>query len=152
MGALLGATIAGIDKSKQPGGHNWVQMAQVYFNSANGENVVLNNVKTETGNTYWYETFPQILFNCLVDRYPDTPRATEIMRTAAEQWYKAYQALAARPGGLDFEHTGFNLKKMEPHANGKLAWVAYWDSGFIAVDVSTPSRRPELSPAETVER
>src|SRR5687768_6029493 len=43
MGALLGATIAGIDKSA--GEHNWVQMAQVYFNSGNGQNVVLNNVK-----------------------------------------------------------------------------------------------------------
>src|SRR5688572_22109182 len=26
MGALLGATIAGIDKSREPAGHNWVQM------------------------------------------------------------------------------------------------------------------------------
>src|SRR3954453_5998709 len=55
MGALLGATIAGIDKSRDPGGHNWVQMAEVYFNSKNGENVVLNNVKAETGGSYWYE-------------------------------------------------------------------------------------------------
>jgi hypothetical protein len=68
MGAVLGATVAGIDKSREPHGHNWVQMAQVYFNVANGENVVLNNPIQETGHTYWYETFPQILFNCLVDR------------------------------------------------------------------------------------
>ena len=121
MGALLGATIAGIDKSSQPGGNDWVEMAQVYYNVRNGENVVLNNVNGQTGQTYWYETFPQILFNCLIDRYPDTPRGADIMRTAAEQWYKAYQALAARPGGLDFEHTGFNLKTMQAHANGK--WV-----------------------------
>src|SRR5215218_10009899 len=47
MGAVLSATIAGIDKSREPGGHNSVQMAQLYFNSANGQNVVLNNVKTE---------------------------------------------------------------------------------------------------------
>ena len=134
MGAVLGATIAGIDKSRDPGGHNWVQMAQVYYNSANGQNVVLNNVKTETGHTYWYETFPQILFNCLVDRYPDTPRGAEIMRTAADRWYQAYQALAARPGGLNFDHTAFSLAKMEPADNGKwrepdgaeaMAWVLF---------------------------
>src|SRR5689334_21240910 len=65
MGALLGATVAGIDKSRDPGGHNWVQMSQVYWNCKNGENVVLNNVKGESGSTYWYELFPQILFNCL---------------------------------------------------------------------------------------
>src|SRR4051794_20741692 len=49
MGALLGATVAGIDKSREPGGNNWVQMTQVYFNSANRQNVVLNNVTAETG-------------------------------------------------------------------------------------------------------
>lgn len=132
MGALLGATIAGIDKSR--GEHNWVEMAQVYFNSKNGENVVLNRVEAPTGHTYWYETFPQILFNCLVDRYPDTPRATEIMRTAAERWYAAYKALAARPGGLDFEHTAFSLSSMQPVDNGRwhepdgaegLAWILF---------------------------
>lgn len=119
MGAVLGATVAGIDKSREPGGHNWVEMAQVYFNTKNGENVVLNNVGQETGHTYWYETFPQILFNCLVDRYPDTPRAGDVMRTAAERWYAAYEALAARPGGLDFEHTGFSLTKLQPNDNGR---------------------------------
>jgi hypothetical protein len=134
MGALLGATLAGIDKSREPLGHNWVQMAQVYWNTSNGENVVLNNSVQETGHTYWYETFPQILFNCLVDRYPDTPRGSEIMRTAAERWYAAYETLAARPGGLNFDHTGFSLKKMEPNDNGRwrepdgasgLAWVLF---------------------------
>ena len=137
MGALLGATLAGIDKSREPLGQNWVQMAQVYFNSANGQNVVLNNVQTETGNTYWYETFPQILFNCLVDRYPDTPRAEEIMRTACARWYSAYAALAKRPGGLNFDHTAFSLGKMEPVDNGKwrepdgaegMAWILF--SGY----------------------
>jgi hypothetical protein len=119
MGAVLSATMAGIDKSKEPGGHNWVEMAQLYFNSANGQNVVLNNVKTETGNTYWYELLPQILFNCLVDRYPDTPHGAEIMRTACDRWYTAYQLLKSRPGGLNFDHTAFSLAKMEPVQNGK---------------------------------
>jgi hypothetical protein len=137
MGALLGATLAGIDKSREPLGQNWVQMSQVYFNTANGQNVVLNNVKTETGQTYWYETFPQILFNCLVDRYPDTPRAAEIMHIACERWYQAYQALKSRPGGLNFDHTAFSLAKMEPVDNGRwhepdgaegMAWILF--SGY----------------------
>jgi hypothetical protein len=132
MGAVLGATIAGIDKSA--GEHNWVEMGQVYFNSMNGENVVLNTTKAETGQTYWYELFPQILFNCLVDRYPDTPRAADIMHTSADRWHEAYKSLAARPGGLNFEHTAFSLRKMEPVDNGKwhepdgaeaIAWVQF---------------------------
>jgi hypothetical protein len=137
MGAQLGATIAGIDKSKDPGGHNWVEMAQVYFNSANGQNVVLNNVKTETGNTYWYELFPQILFNCLIERYPDTPNGAQIMKTSCDRWYQAYKALASKPGGLNFDHTAFSLAKMEPQDNGKwrepdgaeaMAWILF--SGY----------------------
>jgi len=134
MGAVLGATLAGIDKSREPHGHNWVQMAQVYWNTKNGENVILNNPVQETGQTYWYETFPQILFNCLVDRYPDTPRASEIMRSSAERWYAAYEVLVSKPGGLNFDHTGFSLTKMEPHDNGRwrepdgaegMAWILF---------------------------
>jgi hypothetical protein len=134
MGVLLGSTLAGIDKSHEPMNQNWVQMAQVYFNSKNGQNVVLDGTSTETGGTYWYELFPQILFNCLVDRYPDTPGATEIMRTAAERWYGAYEVLKKQPGGLNFDHTAFNLKTMQPIDNGKwhepdgasgMAWVLF---------------------------
>ena len=133
MGALLGATLAGIDKSKEPLGHNWVEMTQVYFNSANGQNVVLNRSEAETGHTYWYETFPQILFNCLIDRYPDTPRGAEIMHTAAEQWHRGYEALAARPGGLNFDHTGFSLTKLQPRTDrwiepdgaSGIAWIMF---------------------------
>jgi hypothetical protein len=29
---------------------------------------------------------------------------------------------------------------VEPHADGKLAWVAYWDSGFIALDLTNPAK------------
>ena len=90
------------------------------LNSANGQNVVLNNVKTETGQTYWYELLPQILFNRLVDHYPDTPHAADIMPgKSADRWYEAYQSLKARPGGLNFDHTAFSLTKMEPTDNGK---------------------------------
>ena len=38
------------------------------------------------GDTPYHETD---VYGYLVDRYPDTPRAEEIMRTAAERWYSA---------------------------------------------------------------
>src|SRR5438093_1019224 len=117
IGAVLGASVAGINKST--GEHDWVEMCEAYFNTRNGQKVVLNNIAAETGKTYWYETFPQILFNCLIDRYPNTPRGKDIMRTAANRWHDAYTALAKRPGGLNFDHTAFNLKTMEPVDNGK---------------------------------
>lgn len=132
IGPVLGATAIGIDKSAGP--YNWVEMCEAYFNRKNGQNVLLNNISTETGKTYWYETFPQILFNCLIDRYPNVPRGSELMRTAADRWNEAYRALAARPGGLNFEHTAFNLKTMKPYDNGQwrepdgaagIAWIQY---------------------------
>jgi hypothetical protein len=132
IGAVLGATVAGVDKSG--GEHDWVEMCEAYFNSRNGQNVVLNNISAQTGKTYWYETFPQILFNSLVDRYPNEPAAGDIMRTAADRWHDAYTALSRRPGGLNFDHTAFNLKSMEPYDNGKwrepdgaagIAWIQH---------------------------
>ncbi len=132
LGALLGATVAGIDKSV--GEHNFVEMAQQYFNSADGENVVTNNIGHKTGDTYWYETFPQILFNCIADRYPNTPRFDQIIRTSADRWYDAYTTLAKMSGGLNFDHTAFSLARMKPVDNGKwhepdgaagIAWIEY---------------------------
>src|SRR4051812_3122723 len=81
IGAVLGASVVGIDKSA--GQHNWVEMCEAYFNTKTGQDVILNNIATEAGKTYWYETFPQIQFNSLIDRYPKTPRGSEIMRKAA---------------------------------------------------------------------
>ena len=75
---------------------------------------MINNVSAETGRTYWYETFPQILFDCLADRYPNVPRLTEIMRISADRWHDAYVALSAMPGGLNFDHTAFDLRAMKP--------------------------------------
>ena len=40
MGAVLGATVAGLDKSQR--GHDYVSMSEAWFNSKNGMNLVLN--------------------------------------------------------------------------------------------------------------
>jgi hypothetical protein len=117
IGPVLGSTVAGIDMSA--GEHNWVDMCSAYFNTKTGQFVVLNNISTTSGKTYWYETFPQILFNALVDRYPNWSRGEEIMRTAADRWNDAYKALAATRGGLNFDHTAFDLVAMKPVDNGK---------------------------------
>ena len=135
MGALLGSTLAGIDKSREPMNENWVEMAQVYFCSKNGQNVVLDRQTQETGGTYWYELFPADLVQLPCRSISKHARATEMMHTAAERWYSAVlEALKARPGGLNFEHTAFNLKTMQPVDNGKwhepdgaegMAWVLF---------------------------
>jgi hypothetical protein len=132
LGSLLGATVSGIDKSA--GENNFATMAEQYFNSRNGLNLVQNHPSVKTGSTYWYELYPQVLFDCLADRYPKIDRLTHAMRLSSDRWNDAYEALAATPDGLNFDHTAFDFATMKPVYNGKwrepdaaaaIAWIQY---------------------------
>lgn len=48
LGAVLGATLAGIDKSNQQG-RNYVAMCRSYFNRETGLNIVANRTRTNVG-------------------------------------------------------------------------------------------------------
>lgn len=132
MGAVLGATISGIDKSRGP--HNWVLMEEQYFNRKNGENLVLNRTSTHSGQSFWYEVWPHVLFYALVDRYPGTGKMDAIMKTTADRWYDACYYMGGRKGTVDFEHTAFDFNTMKPVDNGKwkepdaaagIGWLEY---------------------------
>jgi len=60
MGAVLGATLAGIDKSHQE--HDYAAMCEAWFNTANAMNLVLNRRRDFPGSSFWYELFPHIVF------------------------------------------------------------------------------------------
>ncbi len=90
MGAVLGATLVGIDKSKQE--YDYVAMTEGYYNTASGQQLVLNRVNTTTGGSFWYELFPHFTFYGLVDKYPDHTRLAEIMRATAGRWGQAIDA------------------------------------------------------------
>ena len=132
LGRTFGATVSGIDKSA--GENNFAAMAEQYFNSKNGLNLVQNHPSVKTGSTYWYELYPQVLFDCLADRYPKLDRLSHAMRLSSDRWNEAYQALAATPDGLKFDHTAFDFETMKPVYNGKwrepdaaaaIAWIQY---------------------------
>ena len=59
--AVVGATLAGIDKSDQFD-ENWAMMIQEYFNKRPAENIYLNHPATSSGFDWWYETMPNIFF------------------------------------------------------------------------------------------
>src|SRR5207248_1432041 len=93
-----------------------------------------NHPAAKTGETYWYELWPQVLFDCLADRYPKIERLTQAMRLSSDRWNSAYQALSKTPDGLSFNHTAFNFETMKPVDNGKwhepdaaaaIAWIQY---------------------------
>lgn len=133
LGAVLGATLVGIDKSKGP--INFVLACQRYFNKANGQNVILNGTRAGTGGSFWYELWPSILFFALAERYPGTGEMDACVRTHADRWAEACSVLAGGgDGAADFDHLAFDFKKMAASDNGKhqepegaagAAWIEY---------------------------
>ena len=136
MGAVLGATLIGIDKSNQ-NGYNWVLMLENYFSRTTGENLYLNNIPGDTGQTFWYELFPNILFFQIHHYYPGVGNMDEEFRIVADRWYDACVAMggSVEPWSVpNFNHTAFDFDTMTPYNNGSwlepdsaaaVAWLEY---------------------------
>jgi hypothetical protein len=152
LGAVLGGALAGIDKSNQFVAatglyYNFVLMEQQYFNLANGEYMVLNYTSTESGQTFWYEVFPPLLFCQLLAKYPNTGEMEDIMYYIADRMYDAEVVMggSVSPWTVpNFNHTAFNFITMTPFDNGEwnepdaaagYAWLEYmayvkWDASY----------------------
>lgn len=133
MPAVLGPTLIGIDKSNQ-NGHNWVLMQENYYNIYTGENLVLNYSTGDSGQTFWYELWPHIMFYQLVSYYPGTGTMDEIMRTTANKWYTASYEMGGDSGIPNFDYTAFDFDTLSPVDNGRwkepdsaagIAWLEY---------------------------
>ncbi|HHV56072.1 MAG TPA: hypothetical protein GXX55_11615 [Firmicutes bacterium] len=146
LAALLGATLVGIDKSNQYG-HNWVLMAAPFFNPDESQRVVLNNIGGRSGNSFWYEIYPSILFFGLIDKYPQVAEIPlplrygggslslrEMMYETADRFHQAVERLVGRDGRPDFDYTAFDFARNAPVWNGRwtepdaaagIAWLEY---------------------------
>lgn len=133
--AVVGATLAGIDKSDQFD-ENWAFMIQDYFNKRPAENIYLNHPSTSSGHDWWYETMPNIFFMQLKDLYPDMAVFQQQLPVMAHQWLQAVRAM----GGSDtpwtvpyMNYRAWNMSEMtpldqgvkQPEAAGALAWILY---------------------------
>ena len=133
--SLVGATLAGIDKTNQYG-RNWVLMSQDYFNKVNGENLYLNNIGGHSGGDWWYDMMPNIYFYQLYDLYGKIgdaenqfhlvadrmADAVSIMGGSATPWTRASMNYRA----FDFLHMEPNPDGVhEPEAAGAYAWLLY---------------------------
>jgi hypothetical protein len=121
LGAVLGASLAGINKSDQHG-HNWVSMCRNYFNSANGWNIVMNFTSERMapygggyGKDFWYDLYPNILFFQIADRYPQVTGFDGVIRSSADQMERAVKVLKDAPQG--FRYTYFDFARMQPGQN-----------------------------------
>lgn len=133
MGATMGASLVGIDKSRQ---QNYVGMLKNYFNKETGWNIMMNNTCPEVallgggyGRDWWYDVYPNLLFYAVYDQYPNEPGFDEIARSIADKFYNADLILN---GNYDYSY--FDYGKMKPMKNNICAqpdaaaghaWVLY---------------------------
>ena len=127
IGAVLGATVAGIDKSR--GHHNWVRMCEAYYDR-HADGVIVNRTDARAGGSFWYDLFPNIAYFALADRYPDVGAAGQIVRRSADRWRDACKAMTAPDGKCDFNHTAFSFRTMKPVDNGR--WIEPDAAGGVA--------------------
>lgn len=117
IAAVLGATLAGIDKSNQ-GGKNFVDMLNNYFVPALG--VVSNNISGPAEVDFWYGCFPSMLYWMTYDKYPVNTETRNMLYSIADKFYNGMVAM--KPTGAsfpDFNHTGFNFSTMQSFDNGQ---------------------------------
>lgn len=134
MGATLGASLVGIDKSKQQ--YDYVGMFKNYFNKETGWNIMMNNTCPEVallgggyGRDWWYDVYPNVLFYAICDKYANEPGFTAIAKSIAEKFYAADSILNG-----NYEWSYFDYGKMKPMKNqicaqpdvaAGHAWVLY---------------------------
>ena len=118
MGATLGASLVGIDKTNQQG-LNYVGMLKNYFNKETGWDIMMNNTCPEVallgggyGRDWWYDVYPNVLFYAICDQYPNEPGFIEIAKSIAEKFYGADSILN---GNYDWSY--FDYGKMQPVKN-----------------------------------
>ena len=118
LAAILGAGLVGIDKTNQDG-YNYVKMAQNYFNSDTGWNIVMNNTTSSVGSKgggygrdWWYDVLPNALYYAVCDVFPGVDGAESIQKSIAEQFTKADSVLN---GNYDYSY--FDYGKMRGAIN-----------------------------------
>lgn len=130
MGALIGAGLVGIDKTKEV---NYVRMIQNYFNKDNGWGIMMNNTNPQVaslgggyGRDWWYDVIPNVLYYAVCELFPNVNRADSLQRCIADKFYMADSVLN---GNYDFSY--FNYKEMKgmsnqiPHQQDAAAGHAY---------------------------
>ncbi|NDP26117.1 MAG: hypothetical protein GZ087_01635 [Flavobacterium sp.] len=118
MGATLGATLIGIDKTNQKN-LDYVGMLKNYYNKETGWNIMMNNTCPEVallgggyGRDWWYDVYPNLLFYAIYDKYPNEPGFEEMARGIADKFYNADVILN---GNYDYSY--FDYGKMKPMKN-----------------------------------
>ena len=134
--AIVGASLAGIDKSNQ-NGINWVAKTKDFFNLKNGQNVYLNSYSTKSGNDWWYDVMPNVFFYQLKSLYPNAaPEFNTQFTSVADRWLYCVKQLGGSTTPWvkpNMNYRAFNLSTgqplsesvPEPESAGSIAWLLY---------------------------
>jgi hypothetical protein len=133
LAAVISGSLVGLDMRNYRG-HDWVTLGTNFFNAQEG--VYVNRPRGGTGGSFWYDVFPNVLFYQLNDLYPGNSARDQQARSVAQQWHEACVALGGKADPLalpNFDHTGLNLKTMQPVDAGRIepegaagiAWIEY---------------------------
>lgn len=119
MGAVLGATLVGIDKTQQK--FNFVSMIKNYFNRDTGWNIMMNNTTPAAGangggygRDWWYDVYPNLLFYAIYDQYPLEKDFEHIAKSIADKFADADRVLQG-----NYRWSYFDYKEMKP----KKSWI-----------------------------
>jgi hypothetical protein len=136
MPAIVGASLAGIDKCNQ-NGINWVAKTKDFFNLKNGQGVYLNNYSTTSGDDWWYDLMPNVYFYQLNSLYPaSAPEFSSQFTSVADRWLYCVNRLggSTTPWTIPYmNYRAFNLATglplttgvPEPESAGSISWLLY---------------------------
>ncbi len=161
LGAVISGSLVGLDMRRHRG-HDWVAIGTRFFKPDEGAYV--NRLNRGTGESFWYDVFPNVLSYQLDALYPGDEVRDQQSLTAARTWQKACVALGGRTDPLalpNFDHTGLNLRTMTPVNLGRIepegaagvawleymAWVRFKDPSFLTA-ADWAIRSLEERPAE----
>ena len=134
LGAVVSGSLVGLNM-RDFRGTDWVAMAENFHSPQDG--VLLDWPGGASGNSFWYDVLPNVLYFQIGALYPGDPRRDDLMTRIAAKWYDGCVALggrAAPPALPDFDHTGLNLRTMQPFDNSiriepegaaGIAWIEY---------------------------
>lgn len=123
MSAVLGGTLVGLDKSEH------AAKLRAKFHRKDGIGLYLNHFST-TGDSFWYDTLPSLLFLHLYSHYPEIPGYRDQLISTANVWRDTMVRLGASENTLaDFDHTGFDFAKKRPIDRG-------WKEADVAAGIA----------------
>jgi hypothetical protein len=131
--AVIGAALAGIDKSNQ-NGYDWVTMCQEWFNKRPEMNVYKNHWHSDMYDDWWYITMPNVFFYQLNYLYPGKGDFNNQFRIVADQFLQSVKVMggSAAPWSVpNMNYRGWDFIKMEPYAQGVLEPEAAGAIGWI---------------------